>query len=127
MSNELKFLIDLVKDAKLMITDNYQVESKGDNGDLVTDIDYKIEEYFINKIKEKYPSFFIVSEEYNSDKLLTKNCFVIDPIDGTINFANHLPLWGIQIACIKDGEICASVIYLAKLDELYYADEHGAF
>ena len=127
MSNELKFLIELVKEAKLMITDNYEVKPKGNSGDLVTDIDYKIEEFFINKIKEKYPSFSIVSEEYNSDKLLTKNCFVIDPIDGTINFANHLPLWGIQIACIKDGEVCASVIYLVKLDELYYADEHGAF
>ena len=127
MSDELEFLINLVKEAKLMITDNYEVKPKGNSGDLGTDIDYKIEKFFIDKIKTNYPSFSIVSEEYNSDKLLTKNCFIIDPIDGTINFANHLPLWGIQIACIKNGEVCASVIYLAKLDELYYADEYGAF
>ena len=58
---------------------------------------------------------------------MTDNCFTIDPIDGTINFAHNVPLWAIQVACIKDGKTCAAVIYLPKLNELYYADENGAF
>ena len=42
MSSELEFLIELVKEAKSMITDNYEVMQKGNNEDLVTDVDYKI-------------------------------------------------------------------------------------
>lgn len=55
------------------------------------------------------------------------NCFTVDPIDGTINFVHNIPLWGIQVACIKNKKTCAAVIYLPKLQELYYADENGAF
>ena len=78
---------------------------------LVTDLDWEIEQFLIGKIRESYPDFDIVSEEYNTNNEVTDNCFIIDPIDGTINFANKLPLWGIQIACIKDGKRVASVIY----------------
>lgn len=127
MSEELKFLINAVKGASELITDEFIVNSKGDKGDLVTNFDYEIEKYLIDKIKEEYPDFDIVSEEFNSKKELSDNCFTIDPIDGTINFANNIPLWGIQVACIKNGKPCASVIYLPKLDEFYYADENGAF
>lgn len=58
---------------------------------------------------------------------ILKNCFVIDPIDGTVNFANKLPIWGIQVACIVDFKVVASVIYLSILDGMYYADENGAY
>jgi myo-inositol-1(or 4)-monophosphatase len=74
-----------------------------------------------------YPSFNIVSEENNSNNSVTANCFVIDPIDGTINFANKLPLWGIQIACIVESEVIAAVIYLPKMNELYYASKKGSY
>ena len=127
MSSEVNFLIKIVKEASLIINEKLEVKAKGNNGDLVTNFDYEIENYLINKIKEKYPDYSIISEEYNSNKELTDNCFTIDPIDGTVNFANNIPLWGIQIACIKNKETCASVIYLPKIDELYYADSTGAY
>ena len=127
MISELEFLIELVKSASLLINDEFEVKSKDDKGDLVTNFDYEIERYIIDKIKDSYPDFSIVSEEYNSKVGLTDNCFTIDPIDGTINFANNIPLWGIQVACIKNKKTCAAVIYLPKLNELYYADENGAF
>lgn len=87
MNDELKFLIKLVKDASLLINDEFEIKVKDENGDLVTNFDYAIEKYITNKIKEKYPQFSIISEEYNSKEGLTDNCFTIDPIDGTINFA----------------------------------------
>ena len=127
MSEVLKFIIELVKNASLLIDNKFEVKEKGDNGDLVTNLDYKVEKYIIEKIKENYPDFSIVGEEYSSDKQLTDNCFTVDPIDGTINFAHNIPLWGIQLACIRNKKTCAAVIYLPKLDELYYADENGAF
>ena len=127
MREELKFLIDVVKDASLLITDEFEINAKGDKGDLVTNLDLEIENYIIEKIKQNYPEFSIVSEEYNSEEELTDNCFTIDPIDGTINFAHNIPLWGIQIACIKENKTCAAVIYIPKMNELYYADENGAY
>lgn len=127
MSRELKFLIEVVKNASLLIDDEFEVKAKDDKGDLVTNFDYEIEKYIIDKINQDYPDFSIISEEYNSNNELTDNCFTIDPIDGTINFAHKIPLWGIQVACIKNKTTCAAVIYLPKLNELYYADENGAF
>lgn len=129
MTKELEFIIELVKQGEKFTSEKFNVRDKSNEkmGDLVTDIDEKIEKYFIEKIKQKYPSFDIVSEEFNSDAKLTENCFVIDPLDGTINFANNLPLWGIQLACVKDGKLMASAINMPKLHYLFYADESGAF
>lgn len=127
MTKELKFLLETVKGASKLITDEFEVKAKDDKGDLVTNFDLEIEQYIINKIKEEYPDFAIISEEFNSKQGLTDNCFTIDPIDGTINFAHGLPLWGIQTACIKNGKTCAAVIYLPKINELYYADKNGTF
>ncbi len=127
MSEDLKFLIDVVKGASLLITDEFEINAKGNNGDLVTNFDFEIEKYIIDKIKQNYPDFSVVSEEYNSEKELTDNCFTVDPIDGTINFAHNIPLWGIQVACIRDKKTCAAVIYIPKMNELFYADENGAY
>lgn len=127
MEKDTKFLVDVVKNAAQIITDDFVVKAKDKKGDLVTNFDFEVESFIINKIKEKYPTFEIVSEETNAKKEITKNCFVIDPIDGTVNFAHGLPLWGVQIAMIKNGKTCASCIYLPKLNECYYADKTGAY
>ena len=127
MTEDLLFLIGAVKEAAAMITDDFEVNAKDDDGDLVTNFDYEIEKCLIDKLRSRYPGFSIVSEEYNAEEALTDDCFTIDPIDGMVNFANRVPLWGVQVACLRDGKPCAAVIYLPKMDELYCADETGAF
>ena len=127
MIKELEFLLRVCKEASCQITDDLVIESKDDKGDLITNFDIEIEKFLINEIKKNYPTFDIISEEFNSNAKLTKNCFVIDPVDGTINFAHGLPLWGIQMACIKDGNTIAAVINCPKLNEIYYADKNGAY
>lgn len=127
MEKITQFLIDIVKKAASFITPEFEVKAKDDKGDLVTNFDLEIEKFMISKIKENYKDFTIISEEFNSNNQLAKNCFVIDPIDGTVNFAHGLPIWGIQVACIKNNKPCSSVIYLPKFNELYYADKSGAF
>jgi len=127
MTKELEFLIKTAKEAADIITDDFIVKAKDDNGDLVTNFDTEVEQFIISRIKKEYPAFSVISEELNGDKPLADNCFVIDPIDGTVNFAHHLPLWGIMIACIKAGKTAASVIYMPKLNEFYYADGTGAY
>lgn len=127
MSKDLEFLSRIVRSASELIGDKFEVRAKDDKGDLVTNLDFEIEKYLIDEIGREYPGFTVVSEEYNSENRATENCFVIDPIDGTINFANGLPLWGIQVACVRGGKVCAAVIYLAALGEFYEADESGAY
>lgn len=127
MNTEARFLIDIVKQAEKIITPEFEVNAKDENGDLITNFDTEIETFIISEIKKHYPNFKIISEEFNSNEKLAENCFVIDPLDGTINFANGLPLWGIQVACVKNGQTCASVISLPKLNSFYYADETGSY
>lgn len=127
ISADAKFLIDVVKKAAKLINNDLIIKAKDDFGDLVTNFDTAIEKFIISKINEKYPDFDIVSEEFNSKNHITENCFVIDPIDGTVNFANGLPFFGIQVACVRNFKPCAAAIYLPKFKELYYADENGAF
>lgn len=127
MTKEAEFLIEIVKKANEISEEHFEIEQKGAESDLVTNLDLKIEEFLINEMRSKYPDFDIVSEEYNTNNEVTDNCFIIDPIDGTINFANNLPLWGIQVCMHKDGKAVASVISLPRINELYCADETGAY
>lgn len=123
----IDFLKSIVKEAEEITKSKFDVKSKGGENDLVTTLDLEVESLLIKRIREEYPDFDIVSEEYNTNNQITNNCFIIDPIDGTINFANNLPLWGIQVACVKNGITVASVISLPRINEFYYADETGAY
>ena len=127
MKTKSQFLRELVKEANNLSIKKFDTTIKGGESDLVTSLDLEIEKFLIDEIKKQYPNFDIVSEEFNTNNKVTENCFVIDPIDGTINFANNLPLWGIQVACIENGKTVASVISLPRIDEFYYADETGAY
>lgn len=127
MSKELEFLLNIVKEANKISEKQFEVKQKGNYSDLVTNLDLEIEKYLIEQIKANYPDFDIVSEEFNTNNEVTDNCFIIDPIDGTINFANNVPLWAIQIAMRVDGETVASVISMPRINELYYADKSGAY
>ncbi len=124
---EIDFLKNVIINAIEISKKAFITKTKGGENDLVTNLDLEIEEYIIKRIKKEYPNFDIVSEEFNTNNQITDNCFIIDPIDGTINFSNNLPLWGIQIACVKKGKTIASVISLPRINEFYYADETGAY
>lgn len=127
MTKDLKYLIKIVKKSSKLITDKFVINAKDKNNDLVTNFDIEIEKCLINNLKRKYPTFKIVSEEFNSNQTADLNYFTIDPIDGTINFAHGLPIWGIQVAMVKEGQTCASVLYFPKLNQIYYADKTGAY
>lgn len=124
---EIDFIKKIINDSNEISKKKFSIETKGGENDLVTNLDLEIEKHIINEIKKEYPNYEIVSEEYNTNNQITDNCFIIDPIDGTINFSNDLPLWGIQIACVKKGKTIASAISLPRINEFYYADETGAY
>ncbi len=127
MEKITEFLTQVVIEASKLITNDFWVKAKDDKGDLVTNFDLEVEKFIISRLIANYPEYKIVSEEFNSNECYCDNFFTIDPIDGTINFANGLPFWGIQVACVKEGKPCSSVIFLPKLNELFVADSSGAY
>ena len=124
---DLNFLIRTVFRASKLAHEPFSVATKDAVGDLVTTADLEIERFIMTEIKREYPLFDIIGEEFNPTNQLSSNCFVIDPLDGTINFAHGLPIWGIQVAMVKKARVVASIIYLPALYEFYFACKDGAF
>ena len=112
----LDFLTATVKNAYLQIKDLEKEVSLKGTKDYVTNCDLIVEKYIIGQIKTNYPDIDILSEEFNFDKEKTTKYFVIDPIDGTINFASGLDIWGIQVAYVENEKTIASVMYYPKMN-----------
>ena len=105
---------------KICLKNNMDVKDKGSK-DLVTNIDVMTEQYLINMIKTNFPEDIIVSEEGHPTEKVSGRSWIIDPVDGTINFANDIQLWGTQLAFVVDGKPEFCVMYLPYLNQLYYA------
>lgn len=92
-----------------------------EDSSFVTESDLLVEKYIINKIIEQYPRDNFVTEETNSKNEIKDRTWIIDPIDGTAHYMKNSIFWGIQLAFVDKGEVKFSVIYLPKLNEMYYA------
>ena len=106
-----------------------QVERKfGQETNLVTQIDKKAEEIIIGKIKSSYPDHDFLAEESGSHNKKSEYRWIIDPLDGTLNFTHGVPLFSVSIAVEVRGEVVAGVVYEPNLDELFTAEKgKGAF
>ena len=121
------------KASKRLIRDFGEIEklqvSKKGPADFVTNADIKTEKIIIDELKKAKPNYSILSEENglesNKDK---ENLWIIDPIDGTINFLHGIPHFAISIALMSNKEIVSGIIYDPIKDELFYAEKNnGAF
>jgi len=106
-----------------------EVVSKG-HLDLVTEADYEVERRFTEAISEKYPDDGVLAEErgrIEAASQVDSRLWVIDPLDGTVNYAWGGPLFSISIGLIENGKPKAGWVYSPVLKELYSADdEYGA-
>ena len=103
--------------------ENLQVSSKGP-GDFVTSADKRTEKILIEELQKAHPEYGILSEEVGLiNKYNTKNRWVIDPIDGTMNFLNGIPQFAISIAYEEDAEVKCGVIFNPISNELFSAEK----
>ena len=105
-----------------------QVSKKGPS-DFVTNSDLKAEKIIIEELKKARPKYSILSEEAgienNKDR---SNTWIIDPIDGTINFLHGIPHFAISIALKSNEEIVSGLIFDPIKNEMFYAEkDNGAF
>ncbi|MGY3724304.1 myo-inositol-1(or 4)-monophosphatase [Granulicatella balaenopterae] len=106
------------------------IEEKTGYKDLVTNVDKQVEQYFVANIRELYPTHKIMGEEGSGDKIHSLDGFVwiIDPIDGTLNFVTKQRDYGIMIALYKDGVGQLGYIYDVSRDQLMYGiRDYGAY
>jgi myo-inositol-1(or 4)-monophosphatase len=103
---------------------NLQIEFKTNESNLVTQIDKQSEECIINFIKKKYPGHGILAEE-TGETPGNEYLWVIDPLDGTTNFAHGFPIFSVSIGVARNGETFAGVIYDVMQDKMYMAEKGG--
>lgn len=109
--------------------ESYTMRSKSRCSDIVTEIDIKSQEYIISRLKKKIPEAVFVAEESNETTIPESEwTFIIDPIDGTLNFSHGLPYFAISIAR-SDGDLLKEgVVYSPASNELFCAETgKGAF
>ena len=121
------------KASKILIRDFGEIEklqvSKKGPADFVTNSDLKAEKIIIEELKKAKPNYSILSEENgienNKDKI---NTWIIDPIDGTVNFLHGIPHFAISIALKSNDEIISGLIFDPIKNEMFYAEKNnGAY
>jgi len=121
------------KASKVLIRDFGEIEklqvSKKGPSDFVTNSDIKAEKIIIEELKKARPHYSIISEENGTENNKDKNnTWIIDPIDGTINFLHGIPHFAISIALKSNEEIVSGLIFDPIKNEIFFAEkENGAF
>lgn len=101
---------------------------KGEERNLVSEIDKASEAMIIGALKSRFPSHAILAEESGAADTTAEYRWVIDPLDGTTNFLHGLPIFCVTIGLEFRGEIVAGVVYDPNRDELFTAEQgSGAF
>ena len=90
---------------------------------IVTDVDVKAERIIIKIIRDAFPDHSILSEETEAPIAEGHSPYkwIIDPLDGTTNFAHSFPFFCVSIGLEKDGRIILGVVYDPSRDELFFA------
>lgn len=98
---------------------NLTVNSKSSEYDLVTNIDTRSEQELIRRIKAEYPGHAILSEESGISNDVSEYLWIIDPLDGTVNYAHRFPVFCISLALQYCGEVVLGIVYAPALRELF--------
>jgi myo-inositol-1(or 4)-monophosphatase len=134
-ADELGFATDLARRAGALLTASYERLERIDyksKRDVVTDADYASERLVIDAIKARYPGDAILAEEsgehagvLRDDGSHNGRTWVIDPLDGTVNYANGIPYYCVSIGLVVDDQPAVGVIFDPARDDLYDATADG--
>ena len=137
MSKIIKEWASFAKETALLAGDvlkkgfgsSFIIGSKPGKKNLVTQYDRASENLIITEIKSRYPTHSIIAEESGSFiQQESQVTWIIDPLDGTVNFAHEIPIFSISIAVAVNKEIVCGVVYQPMTRELFVAQKkQGAF
>ena len=105
----------------------HQVNYKGVI-DLVTEVDHQSEAYLLGELRRQFPEHHIVTEESGIIQGSDQHIWYIDPLDGTVNYAHHIPIFAVSIAYAFQGNLTLGAVYDPMRDEMFIAERgKGAF
>jgi len=111
------------KELQHFFNSDFKISNKEGINNLVTEADYASEKAIIEVIKKDFPKHFILTEEAGEIKMDSEYKWIIDPIDGTINFANGIPICCVSIGLEYNGNIVMGAVYNPLSDEFYFAQK----
>jgi myo-inositol-1(or 4)-monophosphatase len=103
------------------LSKNFAVRHKTEEIDLVTDVDIACQEKIISMIRERFPDDDIIAEEQSNNFEGNRNRWIIDPVDGTTNYAHGYPFFCTSIGYEAKGRVMAGVVYNPIMNELFFA------
>jgi myo-inositol-1(or 4)-monophosphatase len=125
----LNKIIEIAKEAGQVVRDgfgkNLDIEFKTNESNLVTQIDKASEKKIIDFVHKEFPSHGILAEESGASNDPSEYLWVIDPLDGTTNFAHGFPIFSVSIGVQKNGITVAGVVYDVMRDTIYSAESGG--
>ncbi|MCX7887338.1 MAG: inositol monophosphatase [Verrucomicrobiae bacterium] len=105
-----------------------RVTRKESHASVVTQADVAVERFLVERIRACYPDQNILGEETGWQNLGSEFTWVIDPLDGTSNFAAGLPWFGVMLAVLRNAQPVMAAVYLPATDTLYFAEKgNGVF
>jgi len=132
-ADELALAIDLAHQAGQIQLDRYErledIRAKGPR-DVVTEVDHLCEGLVMRAVQERYPADAFYAEEIGEVAAVAETArsgrvWIVDPLDGTINYANGIPFFCVSIALIADGQPIAGVVYDPTRDETFAGSVDG--
>lgn len=108
---------------KQLMEQNLTIETKSNPNDLVTNVDKATEDFIFDTILETYPNHQVLGEEGHGHDIDTSKgtVWIVDPIDGTLNFVHQQENFAISIGIYIDGKPYAGFVYDVMADVLYHA------
>jgi myo-inositol-1(or 4)-monophosphatase len=131
LNKALDFAVETAQEAGAVLRDYYRhgvtVKYKGEI-DLITEADHASEALILKRIRSAYPDCAILSEESGASANTSPYVWIVDPLDGTTNFAHGLPIFSVTLALMVNGILEVGATYDPIYDELYTARrEQGAY
>jgi myo-inositol-1(or 4)-monophosphatase len=122
----LNQVIDLAKAAGEIVRagfDNKHTIGYKSAVDVVTESDKNSEAYILKQIRANFPQHAILTEESGAHAGESEHLWIIDPLDGTVNYSHHLPIYSISIAYQLQGQLQLGVVYDPTHDECFSAEK----
>jgi myo-inositol-1(or 4)-monophosphatase len=96
--------------------------------DLVTEVDHESEAYLLSEVRRDFPEHHIFAEERGVIQGNDEHIWYIDPLDGTVNYAHHVPVFCVSIAYAYKGKLTLATVYDPLRDEMFAAERgQGAY
>jgi myo-inositol-1(or 4)-monophosphatase len=136
MTRELDFALETARNAGQLLCDYYHqrhtLSRKSSDIDILTEADLAAERLIVDAIRARFPDHAILSEEGLGNSLAAvgeaPSLWLVDPLDGTVNYAHGFPVWGVSLARAERGQVLLAVTYDPLRDEIYWAErDQGAW